>query len=109
MQLKIVPGYEGGIVIGQRKTYVFYGNGPKSYANPGGDPLSGPFSEYIDYVAPTMSVSKTYEINFFPSTVGTTRATWTAKWYVVSTGAEVAGATDLSGESIQFMALAGEF
>lgn len=109
MQLQTVKGYEGGLTIGQRKIYAFFGTGPAAYANPAGDALSGPFSEYLDYVAPAMSVSKTYEVNMVPNTVGTTRAAWVAKWYVVSTGAEVANGVNLSAESVQFMALAGEF
>ena len=110
MQLKISPGYEGGLAVGQRKIYVFNAIGPASYANPAGDVLSGPFNEYIDAIpGDIMTVSKTYFVRFFPSAVGTTRATWTAKWYTASNATEVTNTTNLSAESIQFMAMAGEF
>lgn len=102
-------GYEGGLTVGQRQLEVFNAIGPTSYSQSTGDALSLPTGLYLDYVAPTMTVSKTYEVRFFPSAVNTSRATWTAKWYVISTGAEVTNATNLSAESIQTMALSGEF
>jgi hypothetical protein len=109
VQLKPSVGYEGGIVIGQRKLFVFPSVGPTSYSQTTGDVVVAPVGVYIDYIAPTMSVSKTYEVRFFPSAVNTTRATWTAKWYVISSGAEVGNAVNLSGESIQTLAVGGEF
>jgi len=108
MQPKIVPGYEGGVSIGQRQLFCFYATGKSSYASSAGDAVSFPAGIYIDAIFPTMTVSKTYEVRFYPSVTGTSRASWVSKWYVISTGAE-ANSVDLSGEYIQFGALGGEF
>lgn len=108
MQFTRAKGFEGGILIGQRQLDVFWANGPLSYANPAGDPVSGPPNIYFDYIAPTMTVSKNFEVRFFPTAVNTSRATWTAKWYTVA-GAEVVNGTNLSAEQIQTMAIDGEF
>lgn len=109
MQLTRARGFEGGILVGQRQLDVFYATGPTSYANPAGDVVSGPPNTYFDFIAFAMSVSKTYEVKFFPSTTNTSRATWTAKWYVIATGAEVGNGVNLSAESIQTLAIDGEF
>lgn len=111
MQFKPSPGYEGGVAIGQRKLWIGFNNGggPTSYSQTTGDAVVGPTGEYFDYFAPTMTVSKTYEVRFFPSAQNTTRASWTAKWYVISTGLEVANGVNLSAELIQTLAIGGEF
>jgi hypothetical protein len=109
VQLQTVKGYEGGLTIGQRKAYVFYANGPAAYANPAGDPLLPPSGLYLDIVNDTMSVSKNYFVDFFPSAVGSTRATWTAKYFVAATGLEVANGVNLSAEQFQFLAFGGDF
>lgn len=102
-------GFEGGILIGQRQLDVFFASGPTSYSQTTGDPVTALPNTYFDYIAPTMTVSKTYEVRFFPSATNTSRATWTAKWYVISTGAEVGNGVNLSAESIQTLAIDGEF
>ena len=111
MQLKPTPGYEGGISIGQRKLWSMFNNGggPTSYSQTTGDAVSGPPNEYFDFIASAMTVSKTYLVRFYPSAVNTTRASWVAKWYVISTGAEVNNSTNLSAEFIQTLAMGGEF
>lgn len=109
MQLSILSAYSGGIAIGQRKLFVYSATGPASYNQTTGDAVVAPIGEYIDAMFEAMSVSKTYKILFYPSAVGSTRASWVAKWYVISTGAEVANAVNLSGESIQSAFLGGEF
>lgn len=97
--------------IGQREIFTLYGTGPASYSQTTGDSISLPNGLYIDTVLGNgvMSVSKTYFVRAYPSAVGTTRSTWTLKWFVVSTGAEVTNATNLSAESVQFAVLGGEF
>jgi len=109
VQLSILSAYSGGISIGQRKLFGFSAAGPTSYSQTTGDAVVAPTGEYIDAISPAMTVSKTYEVRFYPSAVGTTRASWVAKWYVISTGAEVANAVNLSAESIQSFYIGGEF
>ena len=109
MQLKIVPGYEGGIYAGQRQKWSFYGSGPSSYSQTTGDVLSLPNGVYLDSIAPCMDTTHTYLVVPYPSVVGSTRATWSFKWYTASGMTEVTGATDLSGKSVQFDAWGGEF
>jgi hypothetical protein len=109
VQLLTAKGYEGGLTIGQRKAFVFYANGPTSYANPAGDVVSAPSGLYLDAVNDTMSVSKLYFVEFYPSSVGSTRATWTAKYFVAATALEVANGVNLSAEQFQFLAFGGDF
>lgn len=109
MQLSILQAYSGGIAIGQRKLFAFSATGPASYNQTTKDAVAAPIGEYIDCMFEAMSVSKTYKILFCPSAVGTTRASWVAVWFVIATGAEVANAVNLSGESIQSAFLGGEF
>lgn len=106
MNANLLPEYP--VTVGQRELYVFYGTGPSSYNSTTGDILYLPTGMYLDYVAPSMSVSKTYNVRAYPSATGTTRATWVLKWYVISTGAE-AGAVDLSAEKVQFLGIGGSF
>lgn len=108
MQLSILSAYSGGLAIGQRKLFCFSAVGPASYNQTTSDPVSLPTGEYADYFGEGVSVSKTYRVLFFPSAVGSTRASWVAKWYVIG-GAEVANAVNLSGESIQAYFFGGEF
>jgi len=114
VQLNVIRGYDGGLAIGQREAFVFTGTGPKSYSNIGsssgtGDVMAPPFGFYIDATQACMTKSGTYYLIPFPSAVGTTRATWAFRWFVTSTMAEVANTTDLSAESVQFLALGGNF
>ncbi len=108
MQLSILSAYSGGISIGQRKLFCFSAIGPTSYSQTTGDAVVAPVGEYIDAIQPAMTVSKTYEVRFYPSAVGTTRASWVAKWYTVA-GAEVSNAVNLSAEKIQTFYIGGEF
>jgi hypothetical protein len=114
VQPTIIRGYDGGIAVGQREAFVFSGSGPASYSNIGsssgtGDVITLPFGVYLDAVMVCMTVSKLYILFPFASAVGTTRATWTFRWFVAATMAEVANTTNLSGESVQFGALGGNF
>lgn len=107
MQANILGPYP--VTTGQREAFVFYGTGPASYSQTTGDAILLPNGIYLDAVNGAMSVSKTYYTRVYPSAVGTTRASWVIKWYVVATAAEVANAVDLSAESIQFEAFGGTF
>jgi len=108
MIVSLLNGYPA--TIGERRAYTFYGTGPASYSQTTGDPVTTPsMGMYLDTVFQAMSVSKTYEVRFYPASTGTSRAAWTAKWYVISTGAEVANGVNLSAEKIQFGAFGGEF
>ena len=109
MQLKICPGYEGGISTGQRQNWTYYGSGPASYSQTNGDALVLPTGVYLDSVTGCMDTTHTYILYAYPSVVGTTRATWTWKWYVAATGAEVANGVNLSTFNVQFQATGGEF
>ena len=114
MQPTIIRGYDGGIAVGQREAFVLTGSGPTSYSNIGsssgtGDVITAPFGVYIDAVVPVLTKSGTYYLIPFPSAVNTTRATWAFRWFVTSTMAEVANTTNLSAESVQFLAFGGNF
>jgi hypothetical protein len=111
VNVSVVKGYDGGITIGQRKIFLFSGTGPTSYTQgaSGGDVLSLPYGLKIDFVEVCMSVSRTYVLVPFPTVVGTTRAVWAFSWRAASNFAEVAGATNLSAESVQFIAYGGDF
>ena len=109
MQLSILQPYIGGLPVGQRKIFGFSAIGPTSYNQTTGDAVVAPIGEYIDAIEAAMTVSTTYYVRFYPSTTGTTRASWVAKWYVTSTGAEVANAVNLSAEKIQSFYIGGEF
>lgn len=109
MQLSILSPSIGGLPIGQRKLFEYYAVGPTSYNQTTGDAVVAPIGEYIDAMVSATTVSATYYVRFYPSATGTTRASWVAKWYVISTGAEVANAVNLSAEKIQSFYIGGEF
>lgn len=108
MQGKVLPGYEGGIAVGQRKMVVFTGLGPTSYNATTKDVLQLQILPYIDFVNDSVSVSKNYVIEWTPSVAGN-RATWAAIWISVATGLEVTPGTNLVGESIIGQAFGGDF
>lgn len=109
MQLKIVPGYEGGLSVGQRQKWTFYGTGPASYSQATGDVLLVPSGIYLDSVEFCMDSSGIYILAPAPSVVGTTRPTWTFDWYTAAGMTEVANGVNLSALSVQFSAWGGEF
>lgn len=109
MQLTLLHGYPD--YIGKRQAICGYGSGPKSYtqAASGGDVVSLPlYQQYADILFPALSVSGTYIVYPFPKATGA-RQTWALKWVTASTGAEVAGSTDLSAESVQIAGFAGMY
>lgn len=106
MTLNLLKGYPD--YIGKRWAIAGFGSGPASYVT-GGDPISViRFGTYIDVLAPAMSVSGTYIVYPVPNAVGN-RATWKAKWVVLATGVEVAGAVNLSAESVQLGGYGGQY
>lgn len=107
MQAKLLDVYP--VMIGQREGLVFNGVGPSSYSQTTKDVIVTPPGLYLDSVEQCTTVSGTYALRAVPSATGTTRATWKFVWYVISTGAEVANAVDLSAEKVQFGAFGGSF
>lgn len=94
--------------VGRRMIFTGDGSGPAAYVT-GGDPvtLSNP-RLYIDYIDSVLSNSGTYSASSVKSGVGF-RQTWKFKWFVVSTGAEVAAGTNLSAQSIPVAGYCGQF
>lgn len=109
MQLKTSKGYDGGQAIGQRLLFVFWGSGPTSYSQTTGDPLQGPYGEYIDSVSVCMDTTGTYLAVPYPSVAGSSRASWAFKYYTAAGMTQVAGGTNLSTYNFQFQATAGNF
>lgn len=96
--------------VGRRGIFVGTATGPTSYSQTTGDVVSiaqNPY--YIDaFAGSATTVSGTYEVRFKPAGTGV-RQTWTAVWYVISTGAQVAAAVNLSAEKIQVGFFGGQF
>lgn len=96
-------------VVGKRQIFAGFGTGPKSYSRVTGDPVTVPgYQNYIDQLQGSISVSGTYEA--IPQPLGTgARQSWIYRWYVVSTGVEVANAVDLSAESVSVSGYGGTY
>lgn len=110
MQAKIVPGYEGGIAIGQRQLWEMYGTGPAVYKQATTDVISVPSGMYIDDVGVCFDTTHTYVAIPWPNATGTTRATWAFRWFTAAGMTEVAdNSTALAAIKVQFKVLGGEF
>lgn len=112
MDVKPVPGHEGGQAVGQRKLYCVYGNGPSSYSQTTGDVIRLGPGIYIDDVLDNLrlSVSGNYFVVPQADAGGTTRANWHWHWFTGGTAfTEVNNGVDLSAEVVQFTVLGGEF
>jgi hypothetical protein len=106
------------VEFGDLKPAILLGTlGPTSYSQTTRDPVSNPApGDYIAAPFSAVTLSKTYRVDFYPLAVGDIRAGsvsgsqsgWVAVWVVEATGAEVAGATNLSAESVQFGAFITE-
>ena len=109
MQANIVKGYEGGLSVGQRQKWTFYGAGPTSAPTnaASADAISVPPGIYLDSVEVCMDTTGTIIAVPFPSTVGSTRATWKFLYYTAITMALATG--NLSAYNFQFSAWGGEF
>jgi hypothetical protein len=99
---------------GDLKTCLLLGtSGPTSYSQTTRDPVANPGAgDYIEFPMTALTLSKTYRVDFYPLAVtlreGATSASqsgWVAVWSLVSTGAEVSAATNLSAEQLVFGAL----
>jgi len=109
MKLTLLKGYPD--YVGKRTILCGSGVGPSSYTQlaSGGDVIQPPqFQNYIDVLFPALTLSGTYIVYPFPTAVGP-RATWALMWVTRSTGAEVAGATDLSAEKVQLGGFGGVY
>lgn len=107
MQLTLLKGYPD--LVGRRQIFAGYGNGPTSYNITTGDPVIIPgYEKYIDAVFSGISVSGTYRVDAGPAAAGA-RQPWALTWSVVSTGAEVANAVNLSAEVVQIGGFIGEY
>lgn len=103
---------------------AFFGNytGPASYVNSGtfatsGETIAGiggadgksasqlPLRT-IDSIQDANSVSGLYQIRFYPTAAGPTNV-WSAHWFVISTGAEVANGVSLAAETAIVMGVGG--
>ena len=108
MQVSVVKGYEGGLSVGQRQKWTYYGAGPTSYLA-AGDVILTPPGVYLDAIDACMDTTGTYIAVPFPTTVGSTRATWAFKYYTANGMTVVTAATNLSTYNFQFSAWGGEF
>jgi len=106
MILTFVNGYPD--YVGYRQLFAGYGNGPASYVT-GGDPVTLQNNRrYIDVLFSALTVSGTYLVRGIPAAAGE-RQTWKVKWFVVSTGAEVGAAVNLSAETVQMGGFCGQY
>ena len=115
MQTAYVQGGQT-VEFGEVKLAVLLGTaGPTSYSQTTRDPVANPGQgDYIAFPITAETLSKTYRVEFYPTSVGQLRAGgtnipgavavsgWTARWFVAATGAEVAAAVNLSAEQLQF-------
>lgn len=95
--------------IGDRQAFAGSGTGPASYVT-GGDPvtLQNP-RRFIDVLfGGNLTLSGTYFVRAVPAAANE-RTTWKLKWYVTSTGSEVAAAVNLSAETIVLGGFCGQF
>lgn len=113
---------------GNKKASVFYHTGPASYVQmvvaappTGGDPLSDVEAglRFLDFVDGGISDNGQFRVEAVSSsgnpsqaqgagqggTVGSSPRTWRLRWIVVATGAEVAGAVNLSGRTVRLLAI----
>jgi hypothetical protein len=97
---------------GDLKPAVLLGtNGPTAYSQVTRDPVANPGAgDYIEFPMSAETLSKTYRVEFYPLAAtlregapSASQSGWVARWFVVSTGAEVAtGSTNLSAEQVVF-------
>src|SRR5215510_13375511 len=123
---KVLDGYPTS--WGNKRVSVFYHTGPASYVQlavaappTGGDPVSDVEAglRFIDFLDGGNSDNGQFRIDCLPAfgnpsqavgagqggTQGAAQRTWLLRWIVVATGAEVAGAVNLSGRTVRLMAI----
>jgi len=114
--------------FGNKRVSVWYHTGPASYVQlgvgtppTGGDPVTDIEAglRYFDFIFDAISDNGQYRIEAVPSagnpsqtqgagqggTQGAQQRTWKLRWEVIATGAEVAGAVNLSGRTVRLMAV----
>ena len=109
MQVTLLHGYPD--LVGKRALFCGYGNGPASYSQTTGDPVTVPqYQFYIDMITSggVQTVSGTYYAQPRPK-AGGVRQTWAMHWFVTSTNAEVANAVNLSAEVLQVAGMGGTY
>ena len=106
MQVTLLKGYPD--MVGRRRIFAGYGNGPATTSSTVGDPIIIPgYETYIDIAWGGRSVSGTYYCIAQPSGVGA-RQTWSLFYYNASTGAVITG-TSLAAEQFQIGAFGGQY
>lgn len=95
--------------VGYRQLFLGNGKGPASYVT-GGDPVTLVNNRrFIDILfGGVLSLSGNHFVRAIPASIGE-RTTWKAVWFVTSTGAEVAAAVDLSGETVVMGGYCGQW
>lgn len=103
--------------VGSSKLSVFPHTGPGTYvqvvlSTGAGDAATSAESglKYFDYVSAGLTDSGTYRVEAVPKVVstnpqGAAATTYLLRWIVVATGAEVAGAVDLSAQTVRLLAI----
>ena len=113
MQTQYVPSGQTAQFGGELKPAILLGTaGPTSYSQTTRDPVQNPgCGDYIEFPMQAETLSKTYRVEFYPLAVtlregapSPSMSGWVARWFVVSTGAEVTtvSATNLSTEQVIF-------
>lgn len=106
MGLVLQHGYPD--LVGKREIFCGDYTGPASYVT-GGDPIvTGKYQNYIDLLFPAYTTDGLYQLIPISSGLGP-RQTWKFKWIVISTGAEVASATSLTGSSCRAGGYGGSY
>lgn len=114
--------------FGNKRVSCWYHTGPASYAAlvvgtppTGGDSVSDTEAglRYFDYIYGGISDNGQYRVEAIPSagnpaqaqgagqggTQGAQQRTWKLRWEVIATGAEVAGAVNLSARTVRLFAI----
>lgn len=73
-----------------------------AYGGPNNAGLSG-----VYFIASCWSWDGTYYVQMKPAAAGSVRGTAQLVWYVAATGAQVANATNLSGETVRLLIFGG--
>lgn len=109
MQLTFIKGIYPDFV-GKRSLFVGVGNGPASYNQTAGDPLTvnyNPF--YLDLIfGGALDTTGTYIAYAKPSGTGE-RQTWTMFYTTRTTGAQVGAGTNMSAVIFQIGGIGGQF
>lgn len=121
---KVLEGFPQS--MGSKRISIFYHNGPVAYVQMAvatpvvtGDPVTDVEAgvRYIEQLYGGISDNGQYRVDAVPGggnptqaqpnggTVGAPQRTWRLRWEVLATGAEVAGAVDLSARSVRLTAI----